>query len=636
MDIGDVIVDDPLEKIESVKKEPTPKALKEVKTETQPEKTSDTGVKDLNGTDLFDAGKEEKQLLELSKYVEMKISTKEWNDIQRATKLDKYEVQKGDWLWKISKALFGTGFYYSKIWSLNPHIKNPHEIEPGMMLVFDSGSETDMPNVQVSNFPELAGDGSTKLFDYNQFGAETKPKWMDEREKLMEQGLFFQFASDTTYEDIAKIGQEYLNVEYEKYQPPVPDIVIKEPSDQYDSTGFDKDSKVVFNVKEGFFLNSFLTTNIVQDIGEVIATQKERVFIQQFDKIYVKLDETVKAKPGDKFSVYNAGGKISHPVSDRVGYQYTITAQIETIRRINRLWECKVLELSGVVQRNDRITVYTPKIKKIVKSFSERNIEAAIIDAFHSTANGLSFGDVVYIDRGRADGVELGTVFEVYSFTDRGTEKKITPDPTYKIGELTVITLTDNFATALITNSSNEIFLGALALTKPKEKAVLVSKLKDGGLVTDKEKLKSESLEELDVELDLDDVNEGLLDQADNIKLTEDELEELERQEREKSIIKDHEKDLQELERLENEILTAEDKMRETKLDEDKFLEDSNLEQIEKSQGKKADAFEDLNEIESEIGKKYLDESLESKENPYGLSEYDLEEIDTLLNKDQL
>ena len=48
------------------------------------------------------------------------------------------------------------------------------------------------------------------------------------------------------------------------------------------------------------------------------------------------------------------------------------------------------------------------------------------------------------------------------------------------------------------------------------------------------------------------------------------------------------------------------------------------------------DAFESLDEIEEEIGRKYLDEDLNEKENPYGLTEFDLEEIDELLNTDEL
>jgi DNA repair ATPase RecN len=144
-------------------------------------------------------------------------------------------------------------------------------------------------------------------------------------------------------------------------------------------------------------------------------------------------------------------------------------------------------------------------------------------------------------------------------------------------------------------------------------------------------------LDELDIELNLDDVSQDLLQKADQVQLTEDELEELERQEREKSIIKDHERDLQELERLENEILEAEQALNEAKVDEDKFLESQNLNNIEKgTRGVDPNAFESLNEIESEVGLKFLDEDLNSKENPYGLTEFDLEEIDELLNTDEL
>ena len=102
-----------------------------------------------------------------------------------------------------------------------------------------------------------------------------------------------------------------------------------------------------------------------------------------------------------------------------------------------------------------------------------------------------------------------------------------------------------------------------------------------------------------------------------------------------KSIIKDHEKDLKELERLEAEIVNAEALLNETKLDEDRFLEQHNLNNLEK-QGKVADpnAFKSLDEIEKDVGKKYMDEDLNAKDNPYGLTEFDLEEVDQLLNTD--
>ena len=583
----------------------------------------------------FDVGNEEKKLLELSKFVQQKITPKEWDELAVKAKQDKYEVQKGDYLWKISKNLFGSGFYYSKIWSLNPQITNPHEIEPGTILAFDTGDADNMPQVQVGAFSDddiaMAKPGGT----YTSSDDRNRPSWLDERKKLIDQGVYFQFASEETYEDLERLEKMQKNTEHEKYDPPISAISIEEPAEVYDSAGFDKNDKIVFNYREGFFLNSFITTNAVQDLGEIKASAKESVFMHKFDTIYVTFDKTTKVKPGDMFSVYTAGGEIKHPISDRAGFLYTTTAQIKAVRKIDDVWECTIEDQSGIVQRRDRITVFTPKIGKIARTFSKRNVEAAVIGSYRESLSGMSFGDVVYIDRGRADGVELGNVFDIYSFVDRGTQRKITPSPTYKIGELTVINITDNFATALVTASSNEIALGSIAVTRTQEEQARSLRLKNRDKINDVKKLEGKALEELDVELNLDDVSQDILNKADKIQLTEDELEELERQERDKSVIKDSERDVRELDRLESEIIDSEKSLNESKVDEDKFLEQSSLEDLEKK-AKQPDpnAFESINEIEKDIGRKYLDEDINNKENPYGLTEFDLEEVDELLNTD--
>ncbi|MAF78230.1 MAG: hypothetical protein CME60_08710 [Halobacteriovoraceae bacterium] len=364
---------------------------------------------------------------------------------------------------------------------------------------------------------------------------------------------------------------------------------------------------------------------------------KENIFLSRFDHVFVNFDKSVKVKPGDLFSVYVAGGQVKHKVSDRSGYKYTIGAQAKALRKINNLWECELTEVSGLVQRGDRVTVYTPKIGKIIRTFNKRNIEAAIISSYQEAAGGVAYGGVVYLDRGRADGVEMGTVFELYSFMDRGKDKRLTADPTYKIGEVTVISLTDNFATALITSSRTDIPIGTIALTKTEEQAALAAANRNRSVLGAVKDIENKALDELDIELSLDDISKDLLEKADQVQLTEDELEELERQEREKSIIKDHERDLKELERLEAEILEAEEALNEAKVDEDKFLEAQNLNNIERNvKGTDPNAFESLNDIEDEVGLKFLDEDLNSKENPYGLTEFDLEEIDELLNTDEL
>lgn len=234
------------------------------------------------------------------------------------------------------------------------------------------------------------------------------------------------------------------------------------------------------------------------------------------------------------------------------------------------------------------------------------------------------------MDRGRADGVEMGNVFEIYGFKDRGTGKNISDNPTYKNGEAVIISLTDNFATALISQSVRDFLIGDLAITKTKEAAARALNLKTRINSGEASRLEDQALDNLDIELNIDDLNDSLLDKADKIQFTEDELAELERQEREKSIMTEGERDLRSLEKLESEIETAEKMLNEARLDEDKLLENQNLDTMEKSL--LYNQQESLDEIEENFGKRYLDEELNDKDNPYGLTEFDIEEIDELLN----
>ena len=112
----------------------------------------------------FNVGKEEEALLNFAKNIGNKISPTEWNEIVQTISANTYTIVENDTLWSISKTLFGTGFYYSKLWSLNPYITNPHQIEPGMVLSFSLGSETSSPEVKFGKF-SLDSEGSDEDAD---------------------------------------------------------------------------------------------------------------------------------------------------------------------------------------------------------------------------------------------------------------------------------------------------------------------------------------------------------------------------------------------------------------------------------------------------------------------------------------
>ena len=104
--------------------------------------------------EIYDVTEEEKKLISQIDMIKEKISESDWNSLLAKSTKEKYTVVEGDYLWKIAQKLFGSGFYYAKIWSLNPQITNPHEIEPGMILVFETGDENLVPTVKVGEFKE--------------------------------------------------------------------------------------------------------------------------------------------------------------------------------------------------------------------------------------------------------------------------------------------------------------------------------------------------------------------------------------------------------------------------------------------------------------------------------------------------
>jgi hypothetical protein len=67
---------------------------------------------------------------------------------------DTYTVQRGDTLYDICDQLLGEASYWPKLWSLNPEIKNPHFVFPGMKIRFYPGDPEIPPYLLVSTEDE--------------------------------------------------------------------------------------------------------------------------------------------------------------------------------------------------------------------------------------------------------------------------------------------------------------------------------------------------------------------------------------------------------------------------------------------------------------------------------------------------
>src|SRR5690606_25155979 len=148
-----------------------------------------------------------------------------------------------------------------------------------MVLTFTTGTSSDLPEIQVGDLqaPPVLGklDGED---EFDKWGDNAKPSWMEERDRLKNEGVFVQYATGETETDLDEASEFGLIREYEAYEPPRADFEIVVPEDEYDDVGFDKNAKISFRYKEGFYLNTFVSTNIVQDFGKIDASIDEHIF----------------------------------------------------------------------------------------------------------------------------------------------------------------------------------------------------------------------------------------------------------------------------------------------------------------------------------------------------------------------
>ena len=559
--------------------------------------------------EVFEIGPEEEELIKVSQILATQMSDEEWKGVMsQKTQETTYTVQKDDWLFKISKRLFGSGFYYPKIWSMNPYITNPHEIEVGMTLVFDPGSAVMPPNL------------SFQTADGGQVGSSLvgTQKWFAEKKALIDKGVFI----NSSPEDIAKImGNELLNEEYKKYIPPEMESPPPPPQSEYDKSGIDRSSQNLANFKNSFYLNTFITTNELKTFGVIESKIDAGFWFREGDVVFVVADEAEPLKPGEIYSYYIDGGKMDSDYSDREGQKFTIAGTVKILQKREDKWEAQITEVLVQAERGTKLTAYTPKIESITPSFNSRKIEGTLFAGYDKDSRYFSAGNVVYIDRGRADGLEIGNVLDVYDNVDRGTGKVIMVSPTYKNAELTVISMTDNFATARVTKATRDVKVGDLVVTRSGDEQMQE-------LANTRRKLLPVQKEFRVEDYKAKGLGEELNDKIKNTKLSDEELAELERQRAQRDILDGTEKDLRALDDLEKDVNEVDAIASKVNADP---LEKTDLEDFEGDKNKK-ELGVDLDKVEEKVGKKYIDESLQTVENPYGLTPFDVEEVDELLS----
>jgi hypothetical protein len=329
--------------------------------------------------------------------------------------ISEYTIKQGDTLWDISNNLFRDPFLWPFIWKANPSIANPDLIYAGNKLMIPS--LTPIERAMEAPKKQLV----EKLAPEERPAEEAEPKPLG--------GI--ASARATRPKPVQPAPEEEAAAEGSKLI--LPEAAPMPIIDKYSM------------LSAGFVNNTESTDSIVS--GEV----HERTTLGYDDVVYVKFGSPQNVNIGDKFLIYTPLDSVKHPVTgERFGrlirglgiLQITAkdpSADVLTARITLSFSEIPVGSL--VTPYQEPMLVYQPAEKR------SKDIAGYIIEVTDTrTINGQL--DIVYLDKGRADGVDAGDRFLVYR------EPAKSGFPRRLIGEVQVFLVKDRTSTAVVQKST--------------------------------------------------------------------------------------------------------------------------------------------------------------------------------------
>lgn len=213
--------------------------------------------------------------------------------------------------------------------------------------------------------------------------------------------------------------------------------------------------------------------------------------------LYIDIGQEDDVEVGDKFIVYSQYDDIRHPLKtffitfdrevdvldgdyegehksdffsfdkDTVGTQILVKGVIRVKETASITSKAVVVESFHPISVDDELVPYpTRRPPMIAANYipPKKNITGYIVS---NQGNNLMFtmNDVVYLDQGEEDGVDLGDRFEVYAYplTIDEDEEDINPQV---IGEIAIISIQEDTATGVILNAAEPLFPGLKVRSK--------------------------------------------------------------------------------------------------------------------------------------------------------------------------
>jgi len=310
-------------------------------------------------------------------------------------------VVPGDTLWDISEAYLGTPWVWPSIWESNPDVANPHRIYP-----------KDRIWITPSQMRRVSPEEAEAL--------------------------------------LARVPES----EFETSPPPA---AVEEILDAMPVAPSAQSFRYPRNPAAGY-----VSTEAYDAAAEIVESPSPHTWLAQTRRVYIGLGDGEVAA-GDRFAVMRAVEEVRDPESGKkIGFLVEPLGWVEVTRTDVETSEATIRVSHAEMERGDRLMPYEMIDPEIPLRDAPAGVEGQIAH-FGTSRTVMANADLVFLNRGSQDGVEVGSTLQVYRSGGRAQDdyrgrKVALPDDV--IADVIVVRSEPTTATAVVTRSREEIERG--------------------------------------------------------------------------------------------------------------------------------------------------------------------------------
>jgi chemotaxis protein MotB len=186
-------------------------------------------------------------------------------------------------------------------------------------------------------------------------------------------------------------------------------------------------------------------------------TTGDHMILGSRDVLYLRLKNPGDVVPGDLFTIYRRALKVFHPTTGQyLGYLVNRLAVVQVTQIDKDLTTVQIMRAYAAVSPGDPVMKFVPPTDEgaPIDLPSADDVEGRIVELQSNMGimNLVAQRNIVYLDRGREDGIRPGDRMDVVRFGGNLPQRVV--------GELKILSMEDRTATALITKSISRILKG--------------------------------------------------------------------------------------------------------------------------------------------------------------------------------